>query len=92
MSYSIKIIREQGGSKLNLSAGASVQYHDEAVIQFPTMRMFFGAAPPTITAKAGDWFVRGGSGAASAAGLYINVSDGANGGSVWRRAASATGD
>lgn len=94
MSYSTKIVREQEGSKLNINTGGSVQYHDGAVLQFGGIRFYFGATLPTITANAGDIYFRGGSGTqgGSAAGIYMNVSDGAAGGSVWRRAASATGD
>lgn len=82
MSYSTLIRREQGGSVLAFTGAASLVLGDSVIT--------FGSALPTHAAVAGAIYFRGGTGAGSAANIYVNATNSASTGTVWKSASLFT--
>jgi hypothetical protein len=83
MSYSTKIIREQGGSVLTLNSGASLVAAAGAKVNLGDTQLLFGTGnAPTVSASPGSVYFRSDG---SVSNIYINVSTGTTG-SVWKGA------
>ena len=78
MSYNSLIYTEQGGSVMRFETGASLFLGNTG--------FYFGSDLPTFAAVSGAVYFRGGTGAGSAANIYVNVTNSASTGAVWKGA------
>lgn len=78
MSYNSLIYTEQGGGVMRFESGAALHLGDS--------QFYFGSDLPTFAAVAGAVYFRGGVDAGSAANIYINITNSASTGAVWKGA------
>ena len=86
MSYSTAIRREAGGSVLTLAPTASLNVETGARMKFGDSEIYFGSGLPAIATVTGAIYFRGGSDAGSAANIYVNITNSASTGNVWKGA------